>query len=168
MCSEHVILMVPRRCVTNVLGLWDCGGALLRSVEEQQSLLFQSTVRRAAPCTNSCWPKSCELLPCTSTHTFSPNRALALSGCAHSSAHIRVLKLPPVFRAQVGSEAPDPFLRWANASSVPQILLAGAFFAALEMLSVHASAGACVVEGGWRRFARALVTADGCLLVSMY
>ena len=168
MCSEHVHLKVSRRCGSIVLGLWDCGGALLRSVEEQQSLLFQSTVRRAAPCTNSCWPKSCELLPCTSTHTFSPNRALALSGCAHSSAHIRVLKLPPVFRAQVGSEAPDPFLRWANASSVPQILLAGAFFAALEMLSAHASAGACVVEGGWRRFARSLVTADGCILVSMY
>lgn len=36
--------MVPRRCGTNVLGLWDCGGALLGSVEEQRSLHFQSTV----------------------------------------------------------------------------------------------------------------------------
>ena len=98
-------------------------------------------------------------LPCA--HTLALRRH-AFFACR------RDLKVLLVFRAQVGSEAPDPFLRWANASSVPQILLAGAFFAALEMLSVHASAGACVVEGGWRRFARSLVTADGCILVSMY
>lgn len=103
--------MVPRRCGTNVLGLWDCGGALLGSVEEQRSLHFQSTV---------------------------------------------------------GSEATDFILLVDNATSVLQILHAGAYFAALEMLSVHASAGACVVEGGWRRFARALVIADGCFRVSMY
>ena len=78
------------------------------------------------------------------------------------------LKLPLVFRVQVGSEATEFILLVDNATSVPQILHAGAYFAALEMPSVHASAGACVVEGGWRRFARALVTADGCLLVSMY
>ena len=99
----------------------------------------------------------------TCTHTW-PQRWYA------QKAYRQDLTLPPVFRAQVGSEAPDPFLRWANASSVPQILLAGAFFAALEMLSILASAGACVVlvEGGWRRFARALVIADGCFRVSMY
>ena len=78
------------------------------------------------------------------------------------------LRLPLVFRVQVGSEATEFILLVDNATSVPQILHAGAYFAALEMLSVHASAGTCVVEGGWRRFARALVTADGCLLVSMY
>ena len=82
--------------------------------------------------------------------------------------------LPPrsqtacVSRVQVGSEATEFILLVDNATSVPQILHAGAFFAALDMLSVHASAGACVVEGGWWRFARVLVTADGCLLVSMY
>ena len=168
MCSEHVLLMVPRRCGTNVLGLWDCGGALLGSVEEQRSLHFQSTVRRSAPCTMSCWPQSCEHSPCSSTHPVTPARALALSGCAHSSAHIQDLELPLVLCAQVGSEATDFILLVDNATSVLQILHAGAYFAALEMLSVHASAGACVVEGGWRRFARALVIADGCFRVSMY
>ena len=76
--------------------------------------------------------------------------------------------MPPVLRVQRGSEATEFILLVDNATSVPQILHAGAFFAALDMLSVHASAGACVVEGGWWRFARVLVTADGCLLVSMY
>jgi len=80
MCSEHVLLMVPRRCGTNVLGLWDCGGALLGSVEEQRSLHFQSTVRRSAPCTMSCWPQSCEHLPCSSTHPITPDPTLCISG----------------------------------------------------------------------------------------
>ena len=168
MCSEHVLLMVPRRCGTNVLGLWDCGGALLGSVEEQRSLHFQSTVRRAAPCTTSCCPPLCAHSPRSSTHPFSPARTFLLSGCVHSSAHSADHLLLLVFRVQVGSEATGFILLVDNATSVPQILHAGAYFAALEMLSVHASAGACVVEGGWRRFARALVTADGCLLVSMY
>ena len=92
---------------------------------------------------------------------------LALRRCAFF-AHRRDLKLPLVFRVQVGSEATEFILLVDNATSVPQILHAGAYFAALDMLSVHASAGACVVEGGWWRFARVLVTADGCLLVSMY
>ena len=78
------------------------------------------------------------------------------------------LRLPLVFRVQVGSEATDFILLVDNATSVLQILHAGAYFAALEMLSGHASVGACVVEGGWRRFARALVIADGCFRVSMY
>ena len=72
--------MAPRRCGTNVLGLWDSGRALLRSVEEQRTLHFQSTVRRAAPCTTSCWPKFCEHLPCSSTHTIAPARTLWLCG----------------------------------------------------------------------------------------
>ena len=68
--------------------------------------------------------------------TFLP---LALSGCAHSSAHIRYLKLPPVFRAQVGSEATDPILCWASAVSMLQMLDGAACFAVLEVLSVPPS-----------------------------
>ena len=73
-----------------------------------------------------------------------------------------------MFHAQVGSEATGLILLVDNTTSVLQILHAGAYYAALEMLSVYAAAGRCVVEGGWRRFARALVRVDSCLLMSMY
>ena len=54
-------------------------------------------------------------------------------------AYRQYLKLPPVFRAQVGSEATGPILCWANAISLLQIRLAAACFAVLLMLSVCAS-----------------------------
>ena len=167
MCSEHVLLMVPRRCGTNVLGLWDCGGALLGSVEEQRSLHFQSTVRRSAPCTMSCWPQSCEHSPCSSTHPVTSDRALALSGCAHSSAHIQDLELPLVLCAQVGSEATDPFLCGANAVSMLQVRPGAASFAMLEVLSAVAYTRAVQGGGLLGRFARARAPMNDCLAQSV-
>ena len=49
-------------------------------------------------------------------------------------AYRQDLKLPPVFRAQVGSEATDPFLCWANATSVLQIRRAASCFPARLVL----------------------------------
>ena len=136
MCSEHVILMVPRRCVTNVLGLWDCGGALLRSVEEQRSLHFQLTVRRAVPCTSCCCPQLRTPSPCSSTHTITPGRTLSLCGGTLKKHTALSLKLLLVLRVQVRSEAIAPILGGDNASSVLQIRPGAACFAALDVLSV--------------------------------
>ena len=136
MCSEHVLLMVPRRCGTNVLGLWDCGGALLGSVEEQRSLHFQSTVRRASPCTTSCCPQVRAHSPCSSTHQCTPARTLGLSRCVHSRAHIWDRLVLLVFRAQVGSEATGPILLADNAISVRKIRPSADCFAALDVLPV--------------------------------
>ena len=69
-------------------------------------------------------------------HTCS--HTLALRRCAFF-VHRQDLQLPPVFRAQVGSEATGPILCWANAISLLQIRLAAACFAVLLMLSVCAS-----------------------------
>ena len=80
MCSNDVHLTVLRRCGTDVAGLWVSGGALLRSVEEQQRLHFRSTVRRAAPCTTTCWPQLHALSPCSSTRPITPARTLWLFG----------------------------------------------------------------------------------------
>ena len=80
MCSNDVHLTVLRRCGTDVAGLWVSGGALLRSVEEQQRLHFRSTVRRAAPCTTTCWPQLHALSPCSSTHPITPACTLWLFG----------------------------------------------------------------------------------------
>ena len=54
-------------------------------------------------------------------------------------AYRQDLKLPPVFRAQVGSEATDPILCWASAVSMLQMLDGAACFAVLEVLSVPPS-----------------------------
>ena len=110
MCSEHVHLMVPRRCGTNVLGLWDYGGALLRSVEEHWLLHFQPTVRRAAPCTTSCCPQLRAPSPCSSPHPGTPARTLWLCGGTLKKHTALSLKLLLVLRLQVGSEATDPIL----------------------------------------------------------
>ena len=63
---------------------------------------------------------------------------LALQRCAFF-AHRRDLKLPLVFRAQVGSEATDPILGADNAISLLQIRRSAACIAVLLMLSVCAS-----------------------------
>ena len=80
MCSEHVHLVVPRRCGTNVLGLWDSGGALLRSVKDQRRLHFEATVCRAAPCTASCCPPLRKHSRCSCTHPCTHTRTLCHSG----------------------------------------------------------------------------------------
>ena len=136
MCSEHVHLAAPRRCGTNVLGLWASGGALLRGVEEQRWLHFQSTVRRAAPCTSSCCPQLREPSPCSSTHPGTPARTLWLCGGTLKEHTALSLKLLLVLRVQVRSEAIAPILGGDNASSVLQIRPGAACFAALDVLSV--------------------------------
>ena len=80
MRSEDIRLTVLRSCGTHVRGLWVTGGALLRSVEEQQRLHFRSTVRRAAPCTMSCCPHLRARSPSSSTHLINPARTLWLCG----------------------------------------------------------------------------------------
>ena len=60
---------------------------------------------------------------------------LALRRCAFF-AHRRDLKLPLVFRAQVGSEATDPILGADNAISLLQIRPGADCFAALDVLPV--------------------------------
>ena len=136
MCSEHVHLKVSRRCGSIVLGLWDCGGALLRSVEEQLRLHFKSTVRRAAPCTMSCCPPWHAYSPGAGTHHCTLARTLGLSGCVHSRAHIWDRLVLLVFRAQVGSEATGPILLADNAISVRKIRPGADCFAALDVLPV--------------------------------
>ena len=137
MCSGHIHLAAPRRCGTsNVLGLWDYGGALLRSVEEHWLLHFQPTVRRAAPCTTSCCPQLRAPSPCSSTHPGTPARTLWLCGGTLKEHTALSLKLLLVLRVQVRSEAIAPILGGDNASSVLQIRPGAACFAALDVLSV--------------------------------
>ena len=100
-------------------------------------------------------------------HPVTPDRALALSGCAHSSAHIQDLKLPLVFCAQVGSETTDPFLCGANAVSVRQIRPGAACFAMLEVLSAVAYTRAVHGGGLLRCFARARAFRNDWLVQSM-
>ena len=64
------------------------------------------------------------------------------------------LKLPLVFRAQVRSEATDPFLLGANATSMLQERHAAVCFAVLKVLSVRRLPSVCTVL--WRVVAGAL------------
>ena len=80
MRSEDIRLAGLRSCGTNARDLLVSGGALLRVVEEQQSLHFQSTVRRASPCTMSCCPHLRARSPSSSTHPITPARTLWLCG----------------------------------------------------------------------------------------
>ena len=61
--------------------------------------------------------------------------------------HRQDLQLPPVFRAQVGSEAMDPILVVDNAFSMLQIRPGDACFAVLEALSVAPLTRACAGGG---------------------
>ena len=163
MCSEHVILMVPRRCGTNVLGLWDYGGALLRSVEEHWLLHFQPTVRRAAPCTTSCCPQLRAPSPCSSTHPGTPARTLWLCGGTLKEHTALSLKLLLVLRVQVRSEAKAPILGGDNASSMLHLRPGAACFAAPEVLTVLRPTRACVVWGCYRCFMRVCAPPNGCI-----
>ena len=109
---------------------------MLSRFAEQRRLHFQSTVRRAAPCTTSRCPPLRTPSPCSSTHPCTPARTLGLSGGEQIFAHRLYLELPLVFRAQVGSEATDRIRLVDNATYVHKILHAGAYFAALGVLSV--------------------------------
>ena len=82
-------------------------------------------------------------------------------------AHRQDLQLPPVFRAQVGSEAMDPILVVDNAFSMLQIRPGDACFAVLEALSVAPLTRACAMGGRCRRFAHAHEPKDGRLAQSM-
>ena len=66
-------------CHSHVRPVWVSAWALLKSVEEQQRLHFESTVRRAAPCTTSCCPPLHAPSPCSSTHPGTHARTLGLS-----------------------------------------------------------------------------------------
>ena len=167
MCSEHVHLVAPRRCGTDVLGLWDSGRALLRSVEEQRSLHFQSTVRRAVPCTTSCCPQLRAPSPCSTTFPGTPARTLCISGGTLKKRTALSRKLPLVFRVQVGCEATVPILGGDNAISVLQMCGRAACFAVLDVLPVAPLTRACAMGGRCRRFARAHEPKDGRLAQSM-
>ena len=82
------------------------------------------------------------------------------------------LKLPLVFRAQVGSEATGPILLADNATSVLQIRPDATCFAALDVLSVCASRGRVLLglaAGGSRAFLhrRTVVSSSPCHGLSM-
>ena len=81
---------------------------------------------------------------------------LALRRCAFF-AHRRDLKLPLMFRVQVGCEATDPLLGGDNAISVLQIRPGDACFAVLEALSVAPLTRVCA-GGGAPDFSRARVS----------
>ena len=72
--------MILGSCVTNVPGMWTFWQGAAEGVEEQQRLHFQSTVRRAYPCTTSCCPQVRAHSPCSSTHQCTPARTLGFSG----------------------------------------------------------------------------------------
>ena len=91
---------------------------------------------------------------------------LALRRCAFF-AHRRDLKLPLLFRVQVGYEATDPLLGGDNAISVLQIRPGDACFAVLEALSVAPLTRVCAGGGRSRLFARAREPEDGRLAQSM-
>ena len=96
--------------------------------------------------------------PCT--HTW-PQRRYA------QKEYRQDLKLPPVFRAQVRSEATDPFLLGANATSMLQERRAAVCFAVLKVLSVRRLPSVCTVEGGCRRFEGAVAVGGGFIFHSM-
>ena len=145
--SEDVRLADLRRCGTNVRGLWVCDRAMLRSVEEQRRVHFESTVCLANPCTTSCCPQLCAPSPCSSTHSITPARTVSISGGTLKKRTALSLKLPPVVRAQVGSEALDLILGGDNATSVLQIRPGDVCFAVLEVLSLGAFTRAVVGRG---------------------
>ena len=120
-------------------GLWVSGGALLRSVEEQRTLHFQSTVRRAAPCTTSCCPQLRAPSPCSTTLPGTPARTLCISGGTLKKRTALSRKLPLVFRVQVGCEATVPILGGDNAISVLQMCGRAACFAVLDVLEFNAT-----------------------------
>ena len=72
--------MILGSCGTNVPGMWTFWQGAAEGVEEQQRLHFQSTVRRAYPCTTSCCPQVHAHSPCSSTHQCTPARTLGFSG----------------------------------------------------------------------------------------
>ena len=77
------------------------------------------------------------------------------------------LKLPPVFRVQVGCEATDLILGGDNAISVLQIRPGDVCFAVLEVLSLGAFTRAVQGGGLLGRFARARAARNDWLVPSM-
>ena len=69
-------------------------------------------------------------------------------------AHRQAMQLPPVFRAQVGSEAMDPILLVDNAISLLQIRPGGVCFTVLDVLRGGAFTRAVQGGGLLGRFAR--------------
>ena len=135
----------------------------------------------AQSCTGVTLIRRCAGLPMQHELLSTTARALALLQhpsrftCPHTLLHRRCafrahrqdLQLPPVFRAQVGSEAMDPILVVDNAFSMLQIRPGDACFAVLEALSVAPLTRACAGEGRCRRFSCAREPKDGRLAQSM-
>ena len=74
-------------CHSRVRPVWFSARALLKNVEEQQRLHFDSTVRRAAPCTTSCCPPWHVPSPCSPAPILALPAHLAsarLLGCSSS------------------------------------------------------------------------------------
>jgi hypothetical protein len=71
--------------------------------------------------------------PCSSIHPITPAHILGLTG-GTLKTYRQDLTLPLVFCAQVGSEATDPFLLGANATSVLQVRPAAVYFSAWLVL----------------------------------
>ena len=77
------------------------------------------------------------------------------------------LKLPLVFRAQVGSEATGPILLADNAISARQLRPGAACFPVLDVQSLGAFTRAVQGGGLQGRFARARASRNSCLVQSM-
>ena len=108
MCSKGVHLAAVCSCGTNVTGLCVSGCRCFEALAAQYRCCFQSTVRRAHPCTTCCCPQLRMPCPCSSTHSIIPARTLCISGGTLKKRTALFLKLPPVFRSQVEFEATAP------------------------------------------------------------
>ena len=110
--------------------------AAMPQIKEYRYSVYQTDTRCIATIKPRRAPKVPGFEPGDSHHPSSSRHPAPTKSKAKYSqkAYRQDLKLPPVFRAQVGSEATDPFLCWANATSVLQIRRAASCFPARLVL----------------------------------